>query len=291
MPSACFRASLAAALLTVPSHHIFIHEKKWTEALHAFRESVFKSAEGTRTQRCELYDQIKTILLNPAAVVIKHSSGQLLGAGREVIDSNFTRYNLTPANPVLHHAHRALQTMMAPFSKGDWPADYNDRIKKIGLFFCPKAPGSPLAEQLGQVAQKFREQAQKNAAAAFSTKSNPSSSDDECSAAKAATATAPAPASTPAVDQHPISKFTSISSNDSSDLKLSSATSADNHLTVLTDITEVFSALHCAQGKLSSLQLISQDVPSIPQQNLLLFRCIVAEISDKLSKLTAFVTL
>jgi hypothetical protein len=52
------------------------------------------------------------------------------------------------------------------------------------------------------------------AAAAFLTNSNPSSSDDECSAAKAATA----PPSAPAVDQHPISKFISISSEDSRDL-------------------------------------------------------------------------
>ena len=68
--------SLCVEFYSFVSHHIFIHEKEWTEALHAFRESVFKSAEGTRTQRRELYDQIKTILLNPAAVVIKHSSGQ-----------------------------------------------------------------------------------------------------------------------------------------------------------------------------------------------------------------------
>jgi len=57
------------------SDHIFIHEKEWTEALRAFRDGVFNSAEGTRTQQSELYDQIKTILLNPAAVV-KHSCGQ-----------------------------------------------------------------------------------------------------------------------------------------------------------------------------------------------------------------------
>ncbi len=38
---------------------------------------------------------------------------------------------------------------------------------------------------------------------------------------------------------------------------------------------------------MSSLQLISQAVPSIPQQNLSLFRSIVADIRDKLSKLTA----
>ena len=67
--------SLCVGFYSFVSQHIFIHEKEWTEALHAFQESVFKSAEGTRTQRRELYDQIKTILLNPAAVV-KHSSGQ-----------------------------------------------------------------------------------------------------------------------------------------------------------------------------------------------------------------------
>ena len=119
--------------------------------------------------------------------------------------------------------------------------------------------------------------------AAKAATAHPSSSDDECSAAKAATA----PASTPAVDQHPISTFTSISSYDSSHLKLSSSTSADNHLTILTDITEILSALHCVHCELSSLQLISQAVPSIPQQNVSLFRSIVREIRDKLSKLTA----
>jgi hypothetical protein len=68
--------SLCSDFYSLVSRRIFIHEKEWTEALHAFQESVLKSAEGSQAQRRELYDQIKTILLNPAAVV-KNSSGQL----------------------------------------------------------------------------------------------------------------------------------------------------------------------------------------------------------------------
>jgi hypothetical protein len=62
--------NLCVEFYSFVSHHIIIHEKEWTEALHAFRESVIKSAEGTRTQRRKSYDQIKTILLNPRAQLL-----------------------------------------------------------------------------------------------------------------------------------------------------------------------------------------------------------------------------
>ena len=79
-----------------------------------------------------------------------------------MIDINLTRYQLPgPANPVLHHTHQDVQTIMAPFSKGHWPADYNDRVKNIGLVFCPKGAGLTLEEVISQDAQRLNEQAQK----------------------------------------------------------------------------------------------------------------------------------
>ena len=87
---------------------------------------------------------------------------KFVGAGREVIDINLTRYQLPgPANPVLHHTHQDVQTIMAPFSKGHWPADYDDRVKNIGLVFCPKGAGLTLEEEISQDAQRLNEQAQK----------------------------------------------------------------------------------------------------------------------------------
>jgi len=92
---------------------------------------------------------------------------KFIGSGREVVDCNLIRYKLIgPSNPVMHRAPRELQSIMAPFSKGDWPVDYSERLKNIGLFFCPnpagstlpKAAGPSLSEMMLMVAQENREQ-------------------------------------------------------------------------------------------------------------------------------------
>jgi hypothetical protein len=300
----CCMQQLCDEFYSLVSNHIFIHEKEWTEALHGFRESVFKSAEGTQTQRRELYDQIKTILLNPAAVV-KNSSGQL-GQISQRLSQLLQQGSSNPSSSHICVACGQTGGAMTQCRKRckekfhilcAASTLYSKRFS-TNFYRCSKCsademkPVKPPKKRNRTNSQPKVDSAsskgdhdgcQDELAAAFLTNSNPSSPNDEISAAKAATA----PPSASAVDQHPISKFTSISSNDSSDFKLLSSTSADDHLTVLTDITEVLSALHCAQGELSSLQLISQALPSIPQQNLSLFSSIVAEIRLKLSKLTA----
>ena len=308
--------NLCVAFYSFVSNHIFIHEKEWTEALHAFRESVFKSAEGTRTQRLELYNQITTILLNPAATV-KHSSGQFGQISRR-LSQLLQQGSSNPSSSQKCVACGKTGGVMTECSGRRCTALFHipcaastlsSKKFKTNFYRCSKCSAVEI-KPVKPRKKRNRTDSKPNivsasgesdgddcqdasAAAAFSPFSNQSSSHDECSAAKAPTAHpsssdddecsgakhATAPASTPAVDQHPISTFPLISSS----------TSADNHLTVLTDITEILSALHCAQGELSSLQLISQAVPSIPQQNVSLFRSIVREIRDKLSKLTALV--
>jgi hypothetical protein len=306
--------SLCVEFYSFVNGHVFCHEKEWTEALHAFRESVFKSAEGSRTQRRELYDQIREILLNPVAVV-KHSSGQfgqisqmmsrLLQQGSSNPSSSqvcvvcstlggaMTKCSGRRCNKVFHIRCAASTLSSKKYSTNFYRCSkcaaveikpVKPRKKRNRTSSKPKG-GSASGEGDGDVFQGD------SATAASPIASNPSSSGDECSAANAAAAPDPARASAHAaplaVDQLPILNSTSILSNDSSDSELSSSTSADNHVTVCNDITEVLSALHCAQAELSSVQLISQAALSIPQQNLFLFSTIVAEIRDKLSKLTA----
>jgi hypothetical protein len=247
--------NLCVAFYSFVSNHIFIHEKEWTEALHAFRESVFKSAEGTRTQRRELYDQITTILLNPAATV-KHSSGQfgqisrrlsqLLQQGssnpsssQKCVACGKTGGVMTECSgrrcTALFHILCAASTL----SSKKFKTNFYRCSKCSAVEIKPVKPrkkrnrtdskpniGSASGESDGDDCQDA------SAAAAFSPFSNQSSSHDECSAAKAPTAHpsssdddecsgakhATAPASTPAVDQHPISTFTSISCYNSRDL-------------------------------------------------------------------------
>jgi hypothetical protein len=98
---------------------------------------------------------------------------KFIGSGREVVDCNLIKYKLIgPPNPVRHRAPRELQSIMAPFSKGDWPVDYSEHLKNIGLFFCPnpagstlpKAAGPSLSEMMIMVAQgsSVRRSARKN---------------------------------------------------------------------------------------------------------------------------------
>jgi len=310
------------------SHHIFIHEKEWTEALHAFRESVFKSTEGTRTHRRELYDQKKTILLNPAAVV-KHSSGQF-GQISQRLSQLLQQGSSNPSLSQICVACGKTGGFMTQCSakrcnevfhiQCATSTPYSKKFK-TNFYRCSKCTAVEIKhvkppKKRNRTNSKVGSASGKgdgdgcqydSAAATFSTDSTLSSSDDECPAAEAATATAPALASTPAVgsasgegdghgfqDDSAAATFSTNLNPSSSDdecpaAKAATATAVDNHLTVLIDISEVLSALHCAQGELSSLQLISQALPSIPHQNVSLFSSIVAEIRSKLSKLTALV--
>ena len=346
--------SLCVEFFSFVSHHIFIHEKEWAEALHAFRESVFKSAEGTRTQRRELYDQIKTILLNPAAVV-KHSSGQfgqisqrlsqllqqdssnpslsqicvvcgksggfmtqcsakrcnevfhILCAASTLYSKKFTtkyyrcskcsaveikpvkppkKRNRTNSKPKVGSASgkgdgdgcqddsaaATFSTNSTPSSSGDECSAAKAATATAPALASTPAVGSASGEGDGGGCQDDL------AAATFSTNSTPSSSGDECSAAKAATA----PPSAPAVDQHPISKFTSISSDDSRDLSTFVVKDNARETDVFLDACEQLSS---AQSDLSTLQKDMRTGHQPLKANVLQVREALNEIVSTIDKL------